>query len=73
MEVYGKERMLRARVSEWHQRFRKDRTDVEDHESSGRPTASKTTNNIREIEKSCPRRSSAQYQARRQDSVTVGA
>ena len=36
---------------EWHKRFRKGRTDVEDDERSWRPTISKTINNIREIEK----------------------
>ena len=51
MEVYGKECMSRTRVFEWHKRFREGRTDVEDDERSRRPTISKTTNNIREIEK----------------------
>ena len=36
---------------EWHKRFLKGRTDVEDGERSRRPTIPKTTNNIREIEK----------------------
>ena len=43
--------MSRTRVFEWHKRFREGRTDVEDDERSRRPTISKTTNNIREIEK----------------------
>ena len=51
MEVYDKECMSRTRVFEWHKRFREGRTDVEDDERSRRPTISKTTNNIREIEK----------------------
>ena len=51
MEVYGKECMSRTRVFEWHKRFREGRTDVEDDERTRRPTISKTTNNIREIEK----------------------
>ena len=51
MEVYGKECMSRTRVFEWHKRFREGRTDVGDDERSRRPTTSKTTNNIREIEK----------------------
>ena len=50
MEVYGKECMPRTRVFECHRRFREGRTDVEDDERSRRPTTSKTTNNIREIE-----------------------
>ena len=36
---------------EWHKRFRKGQTDVEDDERLRHPTISKTTNNIREIEK----------------------
>ena len=51
MEVYGKECMSRTRVFEWRKRFRECRTDVEDDERSRRPIISKTTNNIREIEK----------------------
>ena len=58
MEVYGKECMSRTRVFEWHKRFYKGRTDVEDHERSRRPTMSKTSNNNREIQKNV-RRSSA--------------
>ena len=51
MKVYGIECMSRTRVFEWHKRFREGRTDVEDDERSRRPTISKTTNNIRKIEK----------------------
>ena len=51
MEVYGKECVSRTRVFGWHKRFREGRTDVEDDERSRRPTISKTTNNIQEIEK----------------------
>ena len=51
MEVYGKECTSITRVFEWHKRFREGRTDVDDDELSRRPTISKTTNNIREIEK----------------------
>ena len=51
MEVYGKECMSRTHVFKWHKRFRESRTDVEGDERSQRPTMSKTTNNIREIEK----------------------
>ena len=43
--------MSRTRVFEWHKRFREGRTDVEDDERSRRPTISKTTNNVQEIEK----------------------
>ena len=51
MEVYGKECMSRTRVFEWHKKFHERRTEVEDDERSRRPTISKTTTNIREIEK----------------------
>ena len=51
MEIYVKECMSRTHVFELHKRFREGRTDVEDDERSRRPTISKTTNNIREIEK----------------------
>ena len=45
-EVYGKKCMSRARVFEWHKRFREGRTDVEDDELSRRPSTSKTAKNI---------------------------
>ena len=51
MEVCGKECTSRTGVFEWHKRFHKGRTDVEDDERSPRPTISKTTNNNRETEK----------------------
>ena len=51
MEVYGKERMSRTRVFEWHKQFCEGRTDVEDDKRSRHPSISKTTKNIREIEK----------------------
>ena len=43
--------MSRTHVFERHKRFRECWTDVGDDERSRRPTISKTTNNIREIEK----------------------
>ena len=45
-EVYGTESMSRARAFEWHERFRKDRTNIENNERSGRPSISKATENI---------------------------
>ena len=50
-KVYGEECMSRAQVFARHKRFREGRTNVEDDECSGRPTTSKTTSIIREIEK----------------------
>ena len=51
MEVYGKECMLRTRFFEWHKRFREAGLMLKMIERLRRPTISKTTNNIREIEK----------------------
>ena len=40
-KVYGKECMSRARVFEWHKRFRKDWADFKDDEGSRRPSTPK--------------------------------
>lgn len=44
--VYGDDCMSRARVFEWHKRFKSGREDVEDDPKSGRPSTSKTADNI---------------------------
>ena len=49
-EVYGEEGMSRAPVFEWHKRFREGRTDVEDDERSGRPSASKPLKILKKYE-----------------------
>ena len=42
--------MSRARVFEWHKRFRKGQIDLKDEERSGRLSTSKTIENIQKIE-----------------------
>ena len=41
--------MSKARVFEWHKRFRKGQIDLEDEERSGRLSTSKTIENIQKI------------------------
>ena len=48
-KVYGNECSSRARVSEWFKRFQDDREDVEDDSRLGRPSTSKTDDNIETI------------------------
>lgn len=48
-EVYGKDVMSRARVFEWHKRFKSGREEVEDDPRSGRPSTSKTDENIARV------------------------
>ena len=45
-QAYGEECMSRARVFEWHKRFREGREEVEDDPKSGRPLSAKTDRNI---------------------------
>ena len=45
-EVYGDATMSRTRIFEWHKRFREGREDVEDDPRSGRPTTSRTNENV---------------------------
>ncbi|EGI60514.1 FLJ37770-like protein, partial [Acromyrmex echinatior] len=45
-EVYGHECLSRARVFEWFKRFQDGREDVEDDSRPGRPSTSKTDDNI---------------------------
>ena len=45
-EVYGDETMLRSRVFEWHKRFKEGCEDVEDDSRSGRPSTSRTADNV---------------------------
>ena len=44
--VYGDNLMSRSRVFEWHKRFSEGREEVEDDEHPGRPSTSKTNQNI---------------------------
>ena len=47
--VYGNEAMCRATCFEWHARFKRGRTSLEDDESSGRPSTSSTPTNVETI------------------------
>lgn len=48
-EVYGDECLSRARVFEWFKRFQAGREDVEDDSRPGRPSTSKTGDNIERV------------------------
>uniref|UniRef100_A0A8C4QX94 Mos1 transposase HTH domain-containing protein n=1 Tax=Eptatretus burgeri TaxID=7764 RepID=A0A8C4QX94_EPTBU len=45
-QVYGEETMSRTRAFEWHKRFKEGRGEVEDDPRSGRPSTSRTVDNI---------------------------
>jgi len=47
--AYGNETMSRARCFEWHMRFKRGRTSLEDDERSGRPSTSSTPKNVETI------------------------
>ena len=48
-EVYGDAMMSRTWIFEWHKRFREGREDVEDDPRSGRPTTSRTNENVERV------------------------
>ena len=48
-EVHGDDTMSRTRLFEWHRRFREGREEVEDDHRSGRPTTSKTDENVERV------------------------
>lgn len=48
-EAYGKEVMSRARVFDWHKRFKEGREDVRDDARSGRPVTHRTGENIQKV------------------------
>lgn len=48
-EVYGDEAMSRSRVFEWYKRFKEGREDVEDDSRSGRPSTSRTADNVERV------------------------
>ena len=45
-EVYGNDAMSRTRLFEWHRRFKEEREEVEDDHKSGKPSTSKTYENV---------------------------
>ena len=45
-EVYGDDTMSRIRLFEWHRRFEEGREEVEDDRRSGRPSTSRTHENV---------------------------
>jgi len=47
--AYGNETMCRATCFEWHARFKRGRTSLEDDERSGRPSTSSTPTNVETI------------------------
>ena len=48
-QVYENEAMSRCRVFELHKRFKEEREDVEDDPRSGRPSTSKTEENVERV------------------------
>jgi hypothetical protein len=51
-EAFGEHSLSRTPVFEWHSRFRAGRVSVEDDRRSGRPSTSKTTENVEKTENS---------------------
>jgi hypothetical protein len=49
-EPFGEHSLSRTVVFEWHSRFKASRALVEDDERSGRPSTSKTTENVKKIQ-----------------------
>jgi hypothetical protein len=45
-EAFGEYSLRRAAVSEWHSSFKAGRMSLEDDKRSGRPSTSKTTENV---------------------------
>jgi len=50
-KAYGDETLSRTKVFEWHKLFREGRESVKEDERSGRPTTSRTDDNIATIDK----------------------
>ncbi|XP_036620520.1 protein GVQW3-like [Trichosurus vulpecula] len=48
-EAYGDEVMSRARVFDWHKRFKEGRDDVHDDARSGRPITHRTSENVEKV------------------------
>ena len=52
-EVYRQETMSRLHVFEWHKRFKEGREEVEDDARSGRPSSSRTEDNVERVRQKC--------------------
>ena len=48
-EVYGDDTMSRTRLFEWHRRFKDGREEMEDDRRSGRPSTSRTDENVERV------------------------
>ena len=48
-EVYGDDTMSRTHLFEWHRRFKEGREEVEDDHRSGRPSTSRTHENVEHV------------------------
>ena len=48
-EVYGNDTLSRTRLFEWHRRSREGREEVEDDHRSGRPSTSRTDENVERV------------------------
>ena len=48
-EVYGDETMSRTCLFEWHRRFKEGREEVDDDHRSGRPSTSRTDENVERV------------------------
>ena len=48
-EAHGDPAMSRARVFEWHRKFREGEEDVEDKPRPGKPSSSKTDENVEAV------------------------
>ena len=53
-EVYGDNTMSRTRLFEWHRRFKEGREEMEDDHRSGRPSTSKTDENVERVRQKVP-------------------
>jgi hypothetical protein len=52
LEAFGKHSSSRTVVFEWHSHFKAGQVSVEDDERSGRPSTSKTTEDVEKFENS---------------------
>ena len=48
-EIYGDYTMLKTRLFEWHRRFKKGREELENDHTSGRPSPSRTDENVERV------------------------